>query len=258
MLLTEYNRINEIDESISQLQAKLTELYFERSNIIYSGGPTKHFPAELDVLKAAAPEKPSWESETYENLLSTWQTAEISIPAFEKIENKLRKARSIMDDLALSQPDSSFLVMLVPPAKTFEKMVTSGIFSSQNIHFNDSMAAFKSGSKARSWKVYIVAAKTLIGSIQKTEEIAPVQLELMPGYEMPGLNAREYAIFALNHKDFVPENSWTILSRDTDEASGQVACAVRIGDSFQFELDRSDVLVGENHFRPAMEITEKG
>lgn len=260
MLLTEYNHLNEIDTAISHLQAELTELYRERSKIIFSTEPQAFSISETLTSSSAIGSSAdnSWVADEYRQLLAAWQNTGVTIPAFEKLRKKLSRTREILDDLALTRTESSFQTLLVPSAKIFEQMVDNGLFSRQNIRFDESVLATAANDKSRGWKIYIVAAQTLIGPLHSASELTPEQLELIPEYKMPGLNVKEYAVFALTNKDSIPENSWSILPRDTDKASGQVPCALRSGDSFQFELDNSDVLIGDNHFRPAMEVTEKG
>lgn len=255
MLLSDYKRVIEIDSTINDLHVQLTSLYNERANIVFA-------PEELQLTATSGvPDKRrttgttvdnEWELSSYNDLKQIWDGFEVAVPTFKKLQSKLVKAKHAISDLQLQLDDNSFTVVLVPPAAIIQRLVKDGVFERNNINLTAVQQTVNS-AKNRSWTLHIVAANP-INVYSDSELLIADNHQRISGYEMAGLNTMEYAVYVLTSSRVVDENSWSILTRSIDATEGTITCVSYLGNSYQFENDLVDVLVGNNHFRPAMEI----
>lgn len=256
MLLSDYNRIAEIDTTISDLHAQLAALYNERSSIVVDTPKQTASTAKTKQSRTThgTTIENEWELELYNNLKQEWLAFGVQVPTYKKLQAKLSQAKYIILDLAVSLPDNSFSVLLMPPTAIFNTLVANGTLENNGINLDTGVEAPKE-AKRRSWSVQLVAANP-VSVPADSNLLTPGNDPVVGGYTMPGLSAAEYATYLLmnNAQWVIDDNSWSILPRTVNVESGLVTCVAYIGNTYRFDTDTTDVLIGNNHFRPAMEI----
>ncbi len=255
MLLADYKRVIEIDSTINDLHEQLSSLYNERANIVFAPEELQSTP-ELTTINTrqtiGTTIDNKWELSSYNELRQIWADFDIVIPIFNKLQPKLLNAKRAISNLQLQLQDSSFTLLLVPPAVIIHKLVKNGIFEQNGVNLAAIQQTVRT-AKSRSWTLHIVATDPITVT-SESELLVADNHQRISGYEMSGLSTTEYAIYVLTNPQIVDENSWSILTRSINAKEGTITCVSYLGNSYQFENDLVDVLIGNNHFRPAMEI----
>lgn len=256
MLLIDYKKVVEIDQTINELHKKLAELYAQRSGIVASTGSQAATTNTTRASNASASGSTAiiddeWVRDCYDDLQEAWVRYDIKIPSFTTLKRKLAAAQVVLDDI-LPEYGASFNLLLVPPAKLFSLPLTDEIAEKSNLIFSPALPAAQ--TVAKGWKLFVVYTDSLAPKVEDYAHFVAKKNPVFAGYEMPGLDCREYTAFLLMSYKAIDENSWSLLIRDGDIERGLVPCVTRMGDSYHFEMDATAALIGQNHFRPAMEI----
>jgi hypothetical protein len=136
---------------------------------------------------------------------------------------------------------------IIPPSSVYKN-----VDARTSVTFNPEVTT--QTRQSRNWKLYIVATNQ-----QGLEIIDPAQMITAGGVMigdvcMTGLNTYEYSALLNVIEQPIDTDSWSILVRDADTNSNTVPCIANLSGVYCFEVDNSDVLLGKNHFRPAIEI----
>ncbi len=232
MLLNDYQQIIEIDHTISDLHKKLAGLYKQRSSIFdeQTAGSTAN-----DTMLS------------YDVLASDWKAFGIVIPAYATFEKKLAAAGSALLNLQQAEPEADFKLVLIPPSSIFN-------IASSLVAMQFSPALTSQTAKANAWKLFIVATNPEGMTIDDYPMFIKRGGSVVGGKLMTGLNTREYAVLLSMIDKPIDRDSWSVLVRDVDSVLGLVPCVMSISNSYKFDIDSTDVLLGDNHFRAALEI----
>ncbi len=249
MLLKQYKRVMEIDDSINDLHEQLRSLYSERSTLTVG---TEHDRAGLSQKIKENSVDVSWEQSVYAKLHTSWQRYTADFPLYEELHVKLTAAHHLIDTLHAQSIDA-YEVIIIPPSKILNSLSKTGIFEKNNIYVSNDLNIINS-SRSRSWHVYVVMVNPLGLPFVSFDEFKKQTQHVVSGLEMTSFNVQHYAAFLLAYNQWVDQNSWCVLTTEADYKKNTVPCVSKVGGSYQFELDALDVLIGRNHFRPVIEI----
>lgn len=237
MLLIDYKQAAQIDKKIQDLHKQLATLYQTRSMLL--GTIATPVTADVDIETQA--EATDWATDQYTHLQQTWQDYGVQIPSRKQLSSKLRKAQSLFETLQ-NHPETrgKFELLLVPPTNLY----TSTAFDLDEI----------SVKQTRSWKLF--AIYNYVNGIKienQTSLIAHMGLTLA-NMHMSGLNAYEYGVFLETHSDDVyDQETWSMLPNELTENKEMLYVSYFAG-SYRCMSDDALISVGENRFRPALEI----
>lgn len=256
MLLNEFqeiiDQIMDIDTDIGRLHEKIGGLY-DRRNALFS---VKSFDMQRDTYRGALPlgaalpydnsalSSLSWEESEYTRLVFFWSDYGVALPPYKVLMKKLAKAKLLIDELSLS--GHAFQLLVVPPSNIVD--LNHPFMRKHTIVFSDSLK--KEVGKTMRWKVYIVAVNPLPYASLTVNGNDIV----LAGYHMPGLNVSEYAMLVATSHEIIDQEAWSLILREHQAASNLIPCVSHIGNMYRFDTDYADALIGDNTFRPAMEI----
>lgn len=236
MMLSDYREITEIDGQIEFLHSQLSALYELRTSLF---GATE-IPAPVPTGKPL-PTGQNWAKLQYDNLKQNWQSHDIKIPAFKTLSPKLKKAETLFDNFQNNaETMGKFELTIVPPTSIYTPKAYQ----------------MPTGKKyaGKTWKLFAVYNRTQGIKIDDQKSFVKQKGLTLGGLHMPGLNAYEYAAFLDAHSDDLYDlNTWSMLPMELDK-DNQLWSVSNLSHAY-FCLD-DDALnpLGENYFRPALEI----
>lgn len=251
MLLKDYQQVSDLDQTIMAMHKQLTELYDVRSKLFtsFAGAAAQTFfnIPNSDKTAYTTQSKITSESSLYDIQASFWKTYGIKLPAFRLLKNKLIKANELCLSLNLAVPQAEFEVITLPPSSLFNH--TAG---ASKISFSSRIDAHTTSSK--SWKVFVISGSAYGVAVDNYVAVAESGGVTIGGRFMPGLTSAEYVTYASVSNNKIDTDSWSVIIRDIDKKTRTVPCVMRNTNGFSFDIDSIDVMIGENHFRPAMEV----
>jgi hypothetical protein len=263
MLLKEFqqivDQIDDIKNDIDMLHEKIGNLQLYQGSL-YSPKPigkdrasrSRHGTFSFDnaqVPNYDGQRTYSWEESTYTQLSLMWSNYGVTLPSYETLATKLTKAKQLIGEL--QSQGYEFELIIMPPSKLVD--LKHPVITQNNMVFSEGIDL--TSYKTSKWKVYIVAVKALayIKGDADNDFIAH-NGTIIGGHRMAGLNLREYAIYIATYPDRLSLKSWSLILQGRNAKSKHVPCVSHIGNLYRFDTDDTDVLIGENDFRPAMEI----
>jgi hypothetical protein len=229
MLLTDFKQVLDIDSAIIDLHKDLEDLYKQRTRIFDSKFADKS--SEMH----------------YSELTASWNALKITIPPFSKLQKKLSAATSLLKTYNQSQPELMFRLILIPPASIFKSVDVVA-----SLKFSPEVTTQTSTSK--DWKLYIVATNHKGLEIKNLRQFVHDGGMMVGDVFMTGLNTYEYSVLLSVIEQPVDTESWSVLIRDANTNLAVVPCVTHLSDIYCFEVDNTDVLLGKNHFRPAIPV----
>ncbi len=242
MLLTEFKEVLALDKRINDLHRELSVLYEERKAITISTSQSPGFTRST-ASSANTQATTSWEHEQYEILRTAWLKFDLAIPAYKTLHKKLTMAKATLATLnASSATKDCFELFLCPPISRLASQ--SGLATG---------IAAKSKPQ-RHWKVLLAYKQPAGLPIEDDQLFFDSQQYLFGGYDMQGLNMREYGLYTMLQSAPIDVERWSLLPAQQTEDQQQIVCAGYIGNQYRYVSDDKRSLLGENSFRPAMEV----
>jgi len=239
MLLTDFQEVIKIDEQINALHRQLSTLYNKR-NFITTATTLESPPAD-----------------NYKSIRESWQKYSISIPARARLKSRLDQAESLLNELnSLPRYDGKFELFLLPPSSKIMLPDFARHRATQEVSsYPDFISPeLPKPDSQKDWKLYLVYGGRAGLTIADFEAFMRERHYAVAGKDMSGLTVRGYALYTLM-KDFpVDEHGWSLLPAAKTSNAGSVACAGFVDGRYRFLLDETAGLLGQNSFRPAMEI----
>lgn len=255
MLLNDFKKVSEIDDEIQTLHAQLADLYNKRNEMFGSteaGQSTQNHTNSIDYEDVNQDKE--WVDSQYSFLEEAWKTHGIKIPAKKTLNKKLINAKQVIDslDYDLGEKDL-FKLLLVPSSNKLPfPLDKTGNTALENNYMDSGLHKPK---KVRNWKLFVVYAQPEGANINNIGELLLDGHMDVCGYKMPGLDLREYSALILQNQDIrFDENSWSLMVKDLALDEGYIPCVSCFGGSYNFNVDDPKSLLGENRFRPAMEV----
>jgi hypothetical protein len=239
MLLTDFKQVLDIDSAIIDLHKDLENLYKQRTRLFDNKFAAKTFAAHYAATSS--------ERQQYDKLAASWNALKVTIPPFSKLQKKLAVATSLLNKYNQSQPELLFQMILVPPTSVYAAVDLATALKC-------SPEATILASKSRDWKLYIVATNQRGLEIKDHRQFMQDGGMMVDDVFMTGLNTYEYSVMLSVIKQPIDADSWSILVRDASTKLNVVPCVTHLSGFYSIEVDNTDVLLGENHFRPAMKV----
>lgn len=260
MLLKSFNRVIEIDEKIKNLHAELASVYEERIRIVsqntdsdqVSGSTATDSDKKILNNSKDSIVKNSSIAQQYADLTTSWKAINLKPPTLKQIERKLNQANKLIAKFDGVYGVGTFSLLLVPPVAKFGLTETQQM-TGQSVLLSQALSG-KVQKNHKNWRLFVVMNNNHGIEIVNPDEFMLEQNFILLGHEMSSLDLQAYLAFIATSRHLVDVDSWSILISQRDKDTGIVPCVARIGDSYRFEIDSVDALIGQNHFRPAMEI----
>jgi hypothetical protein len=249
MLLQQLTRVKEIDTQISDLHARLTNLYDERAGLLSFSSLTPEL-LEVAATSAAAP-TPLTPKSLYASLKSNWRMHTIALPAQKTLQTKLQKAILIMDELVAdnSQLAGQLTVVVVPPFKLLERPALA--LETLRIVEPNLLASTK---KSQIWSLLVVVQNpdfsTEITNLQSFIGNADYMYK---NYDCRGLGVQELLAAELQGVHVTEQGSWTLLLKGVQDDS-TVPCATSLDEKVLLDIDDTNGLLGQNYLCPAIVV----
>lgn len=252
MLLNDLNKLNNIDNRIKSLHQELFELYQKRTEIFSVANNV--VARQQSKPPETVEDEPGVEQELA-RFRSVWRRHGIDTPKTKGFKDKVAEARSLIPVLnrAIGESDA-FKIHIVPPSNKLAFPVARNIKSSHRLRDCWIDPEIRAPAQSRIWKVFVVYSKPegiIMGEHESLISHGHANLE---GYEMSGLDLREYAAWLLASDDIYDSDGWSLIVRNADPASNYIPCVSHLGGNYSFNIDDPKALIGVNRFRPAMEI----
>lgn len=262
MLYKELQQVVSLDGQISSLHKELSLLYLKRAVFVDVVNPVKSSSDTLLKAKKSSHQEHSslWIEHAYAYLHAAWRVHDITIPTFDQLNKKLLRAYSIIQLIHISHPELSnhLNVLLVPPSNILgfpskivnrhnQPHITLQDFVNQEL---GSSIAYK-----KTWQLLVAHCGLTGEDYGSATHMLKNKNYLINGYDMRDLGPRQYAALSLQLNYPIDSNVWTTLLQDTRTLNSKMAPSVTfLNGQYRFELDELVGDLGENRFRPALEI----
>lgn len=258
MLLTQLKDILDIDTRISDMHRELANLYAIRSSMVEPEyGTSQNQTKELDGIEKVSPDISTWCRQQYGALVDSWNTYDIKIPSYKHLQNRLKQARSVIEELSKTKPEikDNLSIILVPPTKLIglplSIQIRKGSRSNRPVDYINPDLAMPAISKK--WQLlvaYTAVSGLYLGS---PETILTSKNYMIAGHDTRALGLLEYAAMSLQLADTIDNKSWTILLKGTPRG-GQLPCATYQDGRLRFDVGDIDSVFGDDRFRPAVAL----
>lgn len=248
MLLTDLNKVQELDSRIGDMHRQLAELYQKRSTLM--GGQPDN-PARETLTTTPLHEQ--W----YHNVAQDWERYAVGLPAYSRLKNKFAKAEKILGIIHQTHPEIAphMEVIAVPPPRilkfpsNFELRAAQKLADLPDYHHPD----VKPPKPEKNWRILLVyTAETSLygGSAQK---ILDDKAYLLAGYDTRALGPREYTALTLQKNRLFDQNSWTVLLKAAPR-KGLIAYVGYRHGRYRYDLEELDNVLDDDGFRPAIRM----
>lgn len=251
MLLTQFQEVSRIDARITKIHKELIELYKQRDAIAEGKAPyrtiTATKPTVVDELRTL-----------YDKLAAAWLRYDCTIPTYKYLKPKLARAQRIITELQASNPMlRSLQVVLVPPSSALP-FPTEAAFRERQTAIEPDYASPELAAAVTpdtKWHVLVVDADVRGIDLGAASDIIAAKTYLIAGHDTRALGPREYAALTLQlgAEPMLDMDSWTMFLKDVCDGTLHPS-ATFAGGRFRFELDELDGALGDNRFRPAVEV----
>lgn len=257
MLVTNLEKLNQIDQEITDLQTNLSSLYQKRSQLFASSTQYKdRYAAAIKKDRAAATIRtPDTETANWYNVLaSEWQTRGIAIPTYKTLQRRIAKAQVVIDDLTaeLQVSPDLFTLQLIPPTHVLNPEQVNALRLQQpHVRYTDQNETTIEPTASKKWRMLVIYDGIDGLDFGNAEEILASQSYIIAGHDARGFGIREYAVYALRHTTARDHHSWTwLLKHDVSEP---VSVAFMSG-AYRFAQDDPKGYMQTERFRPCVEV----
>lgn len=263
MLVTELKKVIDIDDRISGLHKELAGLYEERARYIHNDTTHKSAQNSVGTIVAASNAmniQDTWVDQEYKKLAKSWARYSISIPPVALLRKKLLRAKQIIDELVIEEPDfeDKLAILLMPPHKEVGDPSSTKLRSFQKfINFEDyTNPELSIKVSQKNWRMLVVFGETQALDLGSAKEILANKTYLIGSYDTRVLGIAEYFALSLQQDTPIDVDSWTLLLKDIKPKAKLAPSVTFIDGQYRFELD--DVRgVGDEKYRPAVEVIVK-
>lgn len=255
MLLSNFKRVEEIDDKIVQIHRELAELYAQRYMLIDGKDGLSTSRSSEDKTTNSSTYDPI--EEEYRLIASAWEHYNIIIPDLKFIKSKIVKASKIRRDLNKNYPEIAIgmRIIAVPPSNVCPIPASLQLRSLQGVSLADD---YISDGVARprdqkSWEyclVYDSPESVIIGTAKKLNELKGY---MIAGYDMRGLGIREYTALTLQSPHIVDKESSTVLLKSKGTKGAVPYASFRQG-RYRFEMEDENNVLENDGFRPAIKL----
>lgn len=247
MLYKQLQRFNELDKQIHDMHQKLAEYYRERAELTAADNTA----ATAATIRTKTVHTPSID-ELYTNLQQVWQPHGIKLPTRATLQKKLTKARSIMEDLLVDNPQltGKLHVIAIPPQNQLEKLLThpnplaSRYVFTEDYHANISL-------RSSVWSIIVITGQEFSLPIDKLSDSLGKDELTYKTYDCRALGVRETIAADIQGIPVVTDNNWTLLLKDAKTAD-YIPCVTKQENQLVFEIEDARGLLGNNYVQPAI------
>ena len=263
MILKQFQKVFDIDNRIAQMHSELFELYKQRAEIVNPSGksPTakqtwrqKLGPSESQRGVSAK----IWALKSHEELVQKWQFYGIKLPEYKKLEAKLGAAHELLATITGLMPELQNKMELValPPAKYCSFPVKPELRQLQHPQLLSDLitAGLPKVSKPKSWRLMFVYNQPAGIYLDSPQKLFDEKLFSQHGYDLNALGLVEYAAFSLQHRAIIDQTTNTVLLKDYKGGELAPFASFR-GSRYFFEMSVMNSNIGNDRFRPAIEVT---
>ncbi len=251
MLLSDFEKIEAIDNQIMALQDHLVALYRQRSGLVKPDSD----PKTTDQTSEDVPENTSSTNYWYDRLAREWQERGVRIPTQKVLTAKLKTAVATINTLSeeLHVDQAFFTLVLIPPKSAFAAQdVATARQQQSGVYYPDQCTAVRDFYKPpTNWRLLVVyngKQGMLWGS---AESIMSDKKYLIGGLDTRALGVYEYAIYSLQSASAREKDGWTWLLKHGAEQPASVAF---ISGAYHFSTDDPKGYLQSERFRPAVEV----
>lgn len=262
MHITEFKKVLDIDDEIGSLHSKLAELYAARalfvnnpSAALVTSNQKKPGSQKVSSVHASSP------NQLYSDLMTAWAVHGITIPAYTKLKQQLAKACGVIQQLTThdSVVGSRMSVLLVPPTTVLTFPVNSSIRQSQpHVILNDFVnpdVLRLAHYKKNTWQVLVAYTGENGLDYGSAALIIKNKSYKLVGFDSRALGPQQYAALTMQLNRPLDQGTWNVLLNDTNMLKNNLVTSVTfLKGQFRFELDEANSALGEERFRPAIEI----
>lgn len=256
MQYTQLKQLVDIDNQITNLHKELSNLYAIRSNF----HDLTLFEDGVNSIESAAASVDPWVIHTYAMLSNAWSVHKIDIPSLTILAKKLAKAQKIIQ--AVNQDDSKvgkhLGILLVPPDNIMQLPFNRRRINTQTHialdDYIDPEVAVNTFAKKNSWQLLV--AHTSATGLQwgSAVEILKHNKYNICGYDANAMGLRQYVALSLQLNKALDVGVWNMLLHNQLPETKQVLSVTFLNGQYRFELDEPNSILGDERFRPAIEI----
>lgn len=264
MLLSQFQKIQEIDQKLNELHNQRTKL-FNAEAASQAQRPAGYFPAvpsaEPPAVTSSLNTKERWVQQTYAELVAKWQTRGIKAPKLNNLRARLEQAHEILDQISVIKPElhGKMTTVLVPPDKDIEYSAATDakLKKIKPLHLSQEFieAKFKKQNIRKSWRVIVAFSEAEGVYIGTPKQLLNEKHYLIAGYDAYGLGLHEYSALVLQEFGRVDAATWTVLLQGCAPKSNIVPAVKFENGHYLFSTETAISPFGDIRFRPAIEIT---
>jgi len=263
MQYTQFKKVVEIDNEIGNLHSKLAELYEARA--MFASKPSAAIEAQGATRQTGQTSSQGINTspahQLYSDLSAAWAEHGIVIPSFSALRKQLLKSQVVLQNLIDfdASMGKNMEVLLVPPVTLLRFPAQSSLRRTQpyvalpDFVSPDLVQATKNNKKT--WQVLVAHTGDIGIDYGNTSAIIKNKTYQIAGFDGRALGLRQYVALTLQLNKPIDHNVWTVLLNDKRLLNKKlVASATFMHCQFRFELDEYNTALGEERFRPAIEI----
>ncbi|MBP7807423.1 hypothetical protein KA047_02910 [Candidatus Saccharibacteria bacterium] len=257
MLVTNLEKLNQIDQEITDLQSNLSSLYQKRSQLFASSTQYKdRYAAAIrkDRAKASVKTPDTETANWYNELASEWHARGIAIPTYKTLQRRIAKAQIAIDDLSaeLQVSPDLFTMQLIPPTQSLSQEQLNILRLHQpHVRYSDQNETIIEPTTSKKWRLLVIYDGIDGLDFGSAEEILASQSYIIAGHDARGFGIHEYAVYALRHTTPRDHHSWTwLLNHDVSEP----VSVSFISGAYRFAQDDPKGYMQTERFRPCVEV----
>ncbi len=256
-MYTQFKNVVELDDKIGFLHQELAELYAKRA--VFAAHPAAAFAPSNTATPQTA--NPANINTVYAGLAAAWDYYSIVIPKLSELRPKLTNAFQVLQNIIVwdAAVGAQMSIVLVPPTEIIDFPLNPLLRQNQShvmvSDFINSDLLETALPKKKSWQVLVANHAPTGFKLGSAEDILIQQSYRIAGYDARALGVRQYLALSLQINQPLDKNAWTLLLNDNNLLNQNlVPSATFLNGQFRFELDGLHSVLGEERFRPAIEI----
>lgn len=262
MLLNEFQKVQELDQQITSLQEKLTDLYSVRAKLL-TGTKQKTVPASTasDASRAATHLSDNAKSimaeAEYNKIANSWNRVCIKVPEFSQLEaamiRGLEQREVIEQQIPILQGRLEFL--LVPPSKYIKLNLLHALRTAQKHIKNDDSfdPEIEVKFRTRKWNLFLTLTEKQGIYFDTPLAVIRDKTTIFKGFEALELGLLEYIALSLQTNAPLDKGAYTALLKEKSREN-LIPVVTFYNGQYVFARDELDTLFGNVRMRPTFKI----
>ncbi len=225
--------------------------------------PEVSAPDNEPIVSEQSPLDNPWILHTYSALEASWKVHGFIIPSVTLIANKLLKAQKVINDITEAEPviGAGMSALLVPPSDILSFPIDQKSRSRQpHIILSDyvnSELHLTTHEPNKTWQMLVAYAQATGVEYGTASNILKHRNYMIADYDTRALGLRQYAALTMQINKPIDENTWTILLNEWAKVNGLISSVTFLNGQYRFDFDEPNSILGDERFRPAVEIKGK-